>query len=85
MCTILIYLNQFRKKSNEIHRVELQPAGNHAITIRNKSLPVLTVRKIDELTHAGIEGVTFRFTKDGIFHDLTTGADGLIKAQLSPG
>lgn len=71
--------------SDEIHRIELKPGGNHEFTIKNKSLPKLTIRKIDEQTLEGIPGVTFRLTKDGEFRDVTTGANGIITAQLSPG
>jgi len=71
--------------SDEIHRIELKPGQNHEFTIKNKSLPKLTLRKIDEQTLEGIEGVTFRFTKDGEFRDVTTGANGIITVQFSPG
>lgn len=71
--------------SDEIHRIELMPGQHHEFTMKNKSLPKLTLRKIDEQTLEGIEGVTFRLTKDGEFRDVTTGKNGVITAQLSPG
>jgi len=71
--------------SDEIHRIELKPGEHHEITIKNKSLPKLTIRKIDEQTLEGISGVTFQLTKDGEFRDVTTGANGIITVQLSPG
>ncbi len=69
----------------QIHRIELTLAQNHDLIIENHRLPKLTIKKIDEQTLNGIEGVTFRLTKDGEFRDVTTGKDGLISVQLSPG
>lgn len=68
-----------------IHRIELKPGENHQFTIKNRSTPILTLRKIDEQTLKGIEGVTFRFSKDGEHRDVTTGPDGIIKEALEPG
>ena len=45
----------------------------------------MTLQKIDEQTLKGIEGVTFRFSKDGEHRDVTTGPDGVIKEALEPG
>ena len=69
----------------EIHRVELKPGENHQLIIKNQAIPKLTLRKIDEQTLKGIEGVTFRFSKDGEHRDVTTGANGVIKEALEPG
>ena len=68
-----------------VHRIELKEGENHQFTIKNRSTPVLTLRKVDELTLEGIEGVTFRFSKDGEHRDVTTGPDGVIKEALEPG
>ena len=68
-----------------VHRIELKAGENHQFTIKNRSTPVLTLRKIDEQTLKGIEGVTFRFSKDGEHRDVTTGPDGIIKEALEPG
>ena len=68
------------------HRLILEPGGNHQITIKNKKLPQLTLRKVNEMDPSeGLAGITFRFTKDGEFRDVTTGPDGIIKETLSPG
>ena len=72
--------------SDEEHRLLLEPGGNHQLIIKNYALPELTLRKVDELDPSkGIEGVTFRLTKDGEFRDVTTGPNGIIKESLSPG
>ena len=68
-----------------VHRIELKEGENHQFTIKNRSTPVLTLQKIDEQTLKGIEGVTFRFSKDGEHRDVTTGPDGVIKEALEPG
>lgn len=68
-----------------VHRIELKEGENHQFTIKNRSTPILTLRKIDEQTLKGIEGVTFRFSKDGEHMDVTTGPDGIIEAALAPG
>ena len=70
---------------DQIHRIELKPGENHSLVIKNSEIPQLTLRKVDELTLAGIEGVTFRFSKDGEHRDVTTDENGLIKEYLEPG
>jgi uncharacterized surface anchored protein len=63
-------------------------AGETAVmTVGNNRDPSLTIRKIDEQTLAGIEGVTLRVTKQGgsEFRDVTTGPGGIITLSLSPG
>lgn len=69
----------------QVHRIELKAGENHQLSIKNSSVPILTLRKIDEQTLAGIEGVTFRFSKDGEHRDVTTGKNGIIKESLQPG
>lgn len=68
-----------------VHRIELKAGENHQLSIKNSAIPVLTLRKIDEQTLKGIEGVTFRFSKDGEHRDVTTGKNGIITESLAPG
>ena len=68
-----------------VHRIELKAGEEHRLTIKNQSIPRLTLRKIDEQTLKGIEGVTFRFSKDGEHRDVTTGKGGIITESLEPG
>ena len=60
---------------------------NLTIIFRNPPKPKLTVRKIDEQTLEGIEGVTLRITKEGAaeYMDVTTGKDGTVTVQLDSG
>ncbi|MDL2232060.1 hypothetical protein LJC63_00580 [Ruminococcaceae bacterium OttesenSCG-928-L11] len=74
--------------SDEEHRLILEPGGNHTLTIQNHKQPTLTIRKIDEQTGAGVEGVVLRITKDGAmeYRDVTTGKDGVIVlTDMEPG
>ena len=61
--------------------------GVAVITVNNNRDPELTIRKIDEQTLAGLEGVTLRVTRDGAseYRDVTTGPNGVITLPLSPG
>jgi len=67
--------------------IEVVPGETAVITINNNRDPSLTIRKIDEQTLAGIEGVTLRITKEGAaeYRDVVTGKDGIVIIPLSPG
>jgi uncharacterized surface anchored protein len=74
--------------NDEEHRLVLEPGGNHTLTIQNHKRPSLTIKKIDEQTGAGIEGVVLRVTKEGAmeYRDVTTGKDGIVVLpDMEPG
>jgi len=58
--------------------IEVVPGETAVITINNNRDPSLTIRKIDEQTLTGIEGVTLRITKEGAaeYRDVVTGISG---------
>ena len=69
------------------HIVELKAGRTTTLVVENKSLPKLRLRKIDEQTLKGIEGVTLRITKEGAaqYQDVITGSGGIIDLKLEPG
>lgn len=68
-----------------IHRIELKPGENHEMVFTNRQKPKLTIRKVDEQTREGIEGVCFRLTQNGEYMDVWTGPNGVVTVQIAPG
>ncbi|GHU80099.1 hypothetical protein FACS1894191_4510 [Clostridia bacterium] len=70
------------------HDIELIAGETAQLVVSNLKQPTLTIRKIDEQTGAGIEGVVLRVTKEGAmeYRDVTTGKDGVITLSgMAPG
>lgn len=71
-----------------VHDVELVAGKTTELVVNNRKEPGLVIRKVDEQTGEGLEGVTLRVVKDGSheYQDVVTGPGGLASLTgLEPG
>lgn len=71
-----------------VHDIELIAGETAKLVVNNSKQPSLTIKKVDEQTGEGIEGVVLRVTREGAveYQDVTTGKNGAATITgMSPG